>query len=67
MIDFSKSCENEIEKNSSSKEVDRELNFFDPNDTAGTVITLAEAICSIDEDNKHTSQIDDFFQCVKEK
>ncbi|OAD53553.1 hypothetical protein WN48_09770 [Eufriesea mexicana] len=65
LIDYSKHCETEIQDDLTSREIDYELNFFDPNDISGTVIALAEAICSIDEDNKHTSQINDFFQLVK--
>lgn len=65
LIEFSKNCEVKIEDNSTSK--DCELNIFNPNDISATVTTLAEAICSIDEDNKHTAQIDDFFQLVKKK
>ncbi|XP_026295976.1 uncharacterized protein KIAA0825 homolog isoform X3 [Apis mellifera] len=63
LIEFSKNCELKVEDSSTSK--DCELNIFNPNDISATVTTLAEAICSIDEDNKHTAQIDDFFQLVK--
>ncbi|KAG8037169.1 hypothetical protein G9C98_004491 [Cotesia typhae] len=31
---------------------------FDPQDKAASATALAEAVCSIDEDNKHTAQID---------
>ncbi|KOX74977.1 hypothetical protein WN51_12661 [Melipona quadrifasciata] len=65
LIEFSEICETGIQDSSTTREIDYELNFFDPNDIPATVTTLAEAICSIDEDNKHTSQIDDFFQLVK--
>ncbi|XP_060820395.1 uncharacterized protein LOC132909531 [Bombus pascuorum] len=66
LIDFSKTCKTKIQGDSPSEGIDySELNFFDPNDVSATVTTLAEAICSIDEDDKHTSQIDDFFQLVK--
>ena len=69
LIEFSKICETKVQNSSTSRVdvIDYELNFFDPNDIPATVTTLAEAICSIDEDNKHTSQIDDFFQLVKTK
>lgn len=30
---------------------------FDPHDRCATAVALAEALCSIDEDNKHTDQI----------
>ncbi|XP_076173521.1 uncharacterized protein LOC143149779 isoform X2 [Ptiloglossa arizonensis] len=66
LLKFSKNCKQEMQNSSISKGTNKELNFFDPNDTSAIVLTLAEAICSIDEDNKHTSQIDDFLQLVKE-
>lgn len=31
---------------------------FDPQNKAASATALAEAVCSIDEDNKHTAQID---------
>ncbi|XP_043581466.1 uncharacterized protein LOC122567202 isoform X4 [Bombus pyrosoma] len=66
LIEFSKTCETKIHGDSTPEGIDYlELNHFDPNDVSATVTTLAEAICSIDEDDKHTSQIDDFFQLVK--
>lgn len=68
LIEFSKTCETKMQGDSTSEGIDcLELNLFDPNDVSATVTTLAEAICSIDEDDKHTSQIDDFFQLVKKK
>lgn len=67
LLEFSKKCNVETGNAPRPKEMDQELNFFDCNDTAGIVIALAEAICSIDEDDKHTAQIDDFLQLVKEK
>ncbi|XP_076629595.1 uncharacterized protein LOC143345892 isoform X1 [Colletes latitarsis] len=65
LLKFSKHCKPEMQNSPTVKRTNNELNFFDPNDTPAIVIALAEAICSIDEDNKHTSQIDDFFQLVK--
>ncbi|KAG7213003.1 hypothetical protein KM043_002340 [Ampulex compressa] len=49
-----------------SEESNRELSLFDPRDKAATTTALAEAICSIDEDNKHTAQIDAFVALVRE-
>ncbi|CAK9795962.1 Uncharacterized protein KIAA0825 homolog [Anthophora quadrimaculata] len=66
LIEFSKNCNTEIPNDPTPQEINYELNFFDTNDRSATLIALAEAICSIDEDYKHTSQIDDFFQIVKE-
>ncbi|XP_076763082.1 uncharacterized protein LOC143430614 [Xylocopa sonorina] len=66
LIEFSKTCKTEVQVSPTFREIHYELNFFDPNDVSATVIALAEAICSIDEDNKHTSQIEDFFQLVRD-
>ncbi|XP_076239255.1 uncharacterized protein LOC143182247 isoform X2 [Calliopsis andreniformis] len=65
LLEFSK-CNQETRDSSNFKETDQELNFFDCANTSGIAIALAEAICSIDEDDKHTAQIDDFFQLVKD-
>ncbi|EFN85448.1 uncharacterized protein LOC105182315 [Harpegnathos saltator] len=43
-----------------------ELSPFNPYDRSTAATALAEAICSIDEDNKHTAQIDSFLLLVKE-
>ncbi|XP_015437868.1 PREDICTED: uncharacterized protein LOC107193012 [Dufourea novaeangliae] len=66
LLEFSTNCKLETKFSGSPKETYRELNLFESSDTSSVVTTLAEAICSIDEDNKHTSQIDDFFQLVNE-
>lgn len=44
-----------------------ELSPFSPYDRSTAATALAEAICSIDEDNKHTAQIDSFLLLVKER
>lgn len=67
LLEFSKTGSVEAGDRPAPVERDRELNFFDCNDKPGVAIALAEAICSIDEDDKHTAQIDDFFQLVKER
>nr|XP_003699217.2 PREDICTED: uncharacterized protein LOC100879507 [Megachile rotundata] len=66
LLEYSKTCKEEEEKSSTFKEMNYEMSFFDSSDSSAIVLALAEAICSIDEDNKHTSQIDDFFQLVKD-
>ncbi|XP_053979954.1 uncharacterized protein LOC128877038 isoform X2 [Hylaeus volcanicus] len=66
LLNFSKNRKPEVAKTPASDGSNNESNLFNSNDAATIVIALAEAICSIDEDNKHTSQIDDFFQRVKE-
>ena len=40
---------------------------FDPNDKSASALALAEALCSIDEDNKHTVQIEDLMNIVKKR
>lgn len=45
----------------------RELSPFNPYDRSTAATALAEAICSIDEDNKHTAQIDSFLLLVKDR
>ncbi|XP_033231251.1 uncharacterized protein LOC117182252 [Belonocnema kinseyi] len=42
-----------------------ELGYFDPNDKSASALALAEALCSIDEDNKHTVQIEDLSKIIK--
>lgn len=37
----------------------------DPQEISTLSITLAEALCSIDEDNKHTDQIDDLLTSIQ--
>lgn len=51
---------NELQKNS--------FGSFDGTDSSvqSIALALAEALCSIDEDNKHTEQIDAFLQQAKE-
>ncbi|XP_031785557.1 uncharacterized protein LOC100116243 isoform X1 [Nasonia vitripennis] len=39
---------------------------FDPQNRAASAIALSEALCSIDEDNKHTAQIDDLMDFMRE-
>ncbi|XP_053979955.1 uncharacterized protein LOC128877038 isoform X3 [Hylaeus volcanicus] len=66
LLEAVKNRKPEVAKTPASDGSNNESNLFNSNDAATIVIALAEAICSIDEDNKHTSQIDDFFQRVKE-
>ncbi|XP_050458079.1 uncharacterized protein LOC126854933 [Cataglyphis hispanica] len=51
---------------SSSEDTNCELSPFNPYDRSTAATALAEAICSIDEDNKHTAQIDSFLLLVKD-
>nr|XP_034174851.1 uncharacterized protein LOC117601773 [Osmia lignaria] len=66
LLEYSRISKAKVEDSPRVQEVNYELNFFDPNDSSETLLALAEGICSIDEDNKHTSQIEDFFQLVKD-
>ena len=43
-----------------------EIGSFDPQNRSASAIALSEALCSIDEDNKHTAQIDDLLSLVRE-
>ncbi|XP_012276460.1 uncharacterized protein LOC105697593 [Orussus abietinus] len=50
----------------SSAELPVEMSPFNPHDKASSATTLAEALCSIDEDNKHTDQIDTLVGLIAE-
>lgn len=39
---------------------------FDPQDRCASATALGEALCSIDEDNKHTDQIDDLLHNIEQ-
>ncbi|XP_024938115.1 uncharacterized protein LOC107265150 isoform X3 [Cephus cinctus] len=47
-------------------EFNGEIGAFNPHDKSASAIALAEALCSIDEDNKHTSQIEILHNTIKE-
>ncbi|XP_043499356.1 uncharacterized protein LOC122522360 isoform X2 [Polistes fuscatus] len=47
-------------------DVNLESGSFNPHDKIAASNALAEAICSIDEDNKHTAQIDYFSQTIED-
>ncbi|XP_046837057.1 uncharacterized protein LOC124432294 isoform X1 [Vespa crabro] len=49
-----------------SVEINLESGTFNPHDKITASNALAEAICSIDEDNKHTAQIDYFTQVIED-
>ncbi|XP_014469110.1 PREDICTED: uncharacterized protein LOC106741512 [Dinoponera quadriceps] len=67
LLDVSSRCRNESQGTPSSADTSCcELSPFNPYDKSTAATTLAEAICSIDEDNKHTAQIDSFLLLVKE-
>nr|XP_033326396.1 uncharacterized protein LOC117220499 isoform X1 [Megalopta genalis] len=66
LFEFSGSCKLETDVDSPPKGTIHELSLFESNDDSTIATILAEAICSIDEDNKHTSQIDDFYQLVNQ-
>ncbi|XP_043683631.1 uncharacterized protein LOC122636472 isoform X1 [Vespula pensylvanica] len=53
-------------QNKTSVEINLESGSFNPHDKIAASNALAEAICSIDEDNKHTAQIDYFTQVIED-
>lgn len=61
------STRNEPEDIPTYSEVNCELNPFNPYNRTTAATALAEAICSIDEDNKHTAQIESFVLLVKDR
>lgn len=67
LLDVSTKGKNESNDTPSSGDVCCEMSPFNPYDRSTAATALAEAICSIDEDNKHTSQIDSFLLLVKDR
>lgn len=68
LLDVSLRGKNESHGTPSSEDTSCcELSPFNPYDRSTAATALAEAICSIDEDNKHTAQIDSFLLLVKER
>lgn len=68
LLDVSaKSEKNDVHGTPSSSGDTSELSPFNPYDRSTAATALAEAICSIDEDNKHTAQIDSFLLLVKDR
>ncbi|XP_051169781.1 uncharacterized protein LOC127287087 isoform X3 [Leptopilina boulardi] len=63
LLQISTSIKSKIPRNPMN--LKKEPGSFDPNDKSSSSLALAEALCSIDEDNKHTVQIDDFLRIVK--
>ncbi|XP_043467980.1 uncharacterized protein LOC122502134 isoform X2 [Leptopilina heterotoma] len=63
LLQVSASIKSELPQNPMN--LKKEPGSFDPNDKSASSLALAEALCSIDEDNKHTVQIDDFLKIVK--
>ncbi|KAK2583104.1 hypothetical protein KPH14_009131 [Odynerus spinipes] len=53
-------------RSTTAMEINVDSGPFNSHDRIATSSALAEAICSIDEDNKHTTQIDYFSQVVRE-
>ena len=39
---------------------------FDPRDRSAASLAIAEAICAIDEANKHTAQMDELFKTIRD-
>ncbi|XP_039311837.1 uncharacterized protein LOC105194760 isoform X2 [Solenopsis invicta] len=66
LLDVSTKGKNESHGTPGSEDTSCELSPFNPYDRSTAATALAEAICSIDEDNKHTSQIDSFLLLVKD-
>lgn len=52
--------------NAASANVDSPVDSCDSDNRSATAIVLAEALCSVDEDNKHTAQINDLLCHVTE-
>lgn len=68
LLDVSSRSKNEAQDTPTSGDSSCcELSPFNPYDRSTAATALAEAICSIDEDNKHTAQIDSFLLLVKER
>lgn len=65
LLQVSASIKSELPQNPMN--LKKEPGSFDPNDKSASSLALAEALCSIDEDNKHTVQIDDFLKIVKKR
>ncbi|XP_015188983.1 PREDICTED: uncharacterized protein LOC107073068 isoform X3 [Polistes dominula] len=55
-----------LQSSTISMDVNLESGSFNPHDKIAASNALAEAICSIDEDNKHTAQIDHFSQTIED-
>ncbi|XP_043499358.1 uncharacterized protein LOC122522360 isoform X4 [Polistes fuscatus] len=56
----------DVQSSTISIDVNLESGSFNPHDKIAASNALAEAICSIDEDNKHTAQIDYFSQTIED-
>lgn len=67
LLDVSTRGRNELHSSPNSENTCCELSPFNPYNRSTAATALAEAICSIDEDNKHTSQIDSFLLLVKDR
>lgn len=67
LLDVSTKGRNESHDIPDSEDTCCEMSPFNPYDRFTAATALAEAICSIDEDNKHTSQIDSFLLLVKDR
>jgi len=67
LLDVSTKDKSDRQDTSNSADTSCELSPFNPYDRSTAATALAEAICSIDEDNKHTAQIDSFLLLVRER
>jgi len=67
LLDASTKDKSDRQDPSNSADTSCELSPFNPYDRSTAATALAEAICSIDEDNKHTAQIDSFLLLVRER
>ncbi|XP_067206507.1 uncharacterized protein [Linepithema humile] len=65
LLDVSAKNKDEPQGAPSFEDTNCELSPFNPYDRSTAATALAEAICSIDEDNKHTAQIDSFLLLIK--
>lgn len=67
LLDVSTKDKKNSQVTPSSANTSCELSPFGSYDRLSAATALAEAICSIDEDNKHTAQIDSFLILVKQR
>lgn len=67
LLDISTRNKDQSQDIPSYEDTNCELSPFNPYRRSTAATALAEAICSIDEDNKHTAQIDSFLLLIKNR
>ena len=65
LLEASASTKSKSDEN--CKNLKRELGSLSTDNKAASALALAEALCSIDEDNKHTVQIEDLMKIIKNR